>query len=224
MKDKTKENRLRNWYAFSAFLFLALCTMLTGIVSGCGSGTGEVSLEEMLAQGQESTKEDGNGLTEAEVQVDKQAESALQATVWVHICGEVQRPGIYELPEGSMVYDGVARAGGFTEKADTTYYNLAATVSGGMKIEIPSKQNSGENSSAETATSGDGHGDTGLVNINTATSEVLQTLPGIGASRAADIIAYREKNGGFGDTADIMKVSGIKEATYEKIKDYITVE
>ena len=65
--------------------------------------------------------------------------------------------------------------------------------------------------------------DTGLVNINTATEAELVTLPGIGESRARDIIAYRNDNGGFAAVEDIMNVTGIKEASYEKIKDYICV-
>lgn len=212
MKQKAKDNSLNKWFMG----FIPVLAALTILVSGCNRGNGEISLEEMLAQGQNGTMETNSTLPEQEIQGDKQIEDTPLSTVWVHICGAVEMPGIYELPAKSRVYDAVALAGGFTAGADTTYYNLAAMVSDGMKIEIPAQ--------ADGRVSNTNEGDNGLVNINTATLEQLQTLPGIGQSRATDIIAYREKNGSFKNTAEIMKVSGIKEALYEKIKDLITVE
>lgn len=215
-KIKTKEFGKEKVYCFLFFI------LLTILVSGCDDEEEKVSLEELLA-GQEFM-DDHNDILQndalQETEQKEQPETGVLPTVWVHVCGEVEVPGIYELPAGSRVYDCLVLAGGFTAAADTTYYNLAETISDGMKIEIPSREQSGK--------PGEVQGDTvekeKFVNINTATTQELQTLPGIGASRAADIIAYREKQGKFKDTAEIMKVSGIKESVYEKIKDKITVK
>lgn len=146
----------------------------------------------------------------------------------VHICGAVNCPGVYPLPEGSRIYQAIEQAGGFLPEADQDFLNLAQPVGDGMKITVWTKQE------AETAASGQGiilSGKEELpgnpvkakVNINTAGKEELMTLRGIGASRAEDIIAYREKHGSFQKIEDIMKVSGIKDAAFEKIKEDITV-
>lgn len=144
----------------------------------------------------------------------------------VHVCGEVVNPGIYELPAGSRIYEAVKAAGGFTENASEESVNLASPIEDGVQIRIYSKEE------AETLALGaasfdgfeaSGEGKEPVVNLNTATKEELMTLSGIGESRAEDIIRYREENGGFQNIEDIMKVSGIKDAAFQKIKDRITV-
>lgn len=159
-----------------------------------------------------------------------------EPSCFVHICGAVNVPGVYELPRGSRIYQAVDMAGGFLPEADQSFLNLARPVADGMKITVLTIQE------AQTAVQDQGisfpgneaglpgDGQTGgalaekiKVNINTAGKEELMTLRGIGASRAEDIIAYREKHGSFQKIEDIMKVSGIKDAAFEKIKDDITV-
>ena len=129
---------------------------------------------------------------------------------------------------GSRIYEAVDAAGGFTENAARESINLASKVSDGMQITIYNKEeaaslpaggtsagkNSGQDQMSESSS---------LVNLNTATKEELMTLKGIGESKAEDIIRYREKSGGFKKIEDIMKISGIKEAGFQKIKDSITV-
>lgn len=146
------------------------------------------------------------------------AEWEENAVVYVYICGEVISPGVYEVAADSRIYEVVMLAGGFTEEAVTEAVNLALPVSDGMQVIIPSL------SEWEEADKQAQREKEGLVNINTATADKLCELPGIGASRAADIIAYREVQGGFSSTEEIMQVTGIKEAMYEKLKDYIYVE
>lgn len=169
----------------------------------------------------------------------------------VHICGAVKNPGVYELPEGSRVMDAVEAGGGFLEEADQAACNLAQPVVDGCQIYIMTKEESSALDGtvrsagiqeAETLTTAgkspaseqiaaDGSKDgtaaseknAGKVNLNTADASALKTLPGIGDSRAAAIIAYREEHGQFTRIEDIMKVSGIKQAAFEKIKDRITV-
>ncbi len=191
--------------------YVAGLIVLTMLVSGCADEKEEYSLEEILSGEDVVVKEE-----KAE-----EVEAVLPPTVWVHICGEVINPGIYELPQGSRVYDVLVLAGGFTAEADTTHYNLAQVISDGMKLQIPGRD---KENKVIKATETSGEPDSSLININTATIEQLQTLPGIGKSRATDIVAYREKQGGFQSIEQIMEVSGIKEAVFEKIKELITVD
>lgn len=151
---------------------------------------------------------------------------AMDPAFVVHVCGEVVNPGIYELPAGSRIYEAVKAAGGFTENAEEESVNLASPIEDGVQIRIYSKDE------AETLAAGaapfdgfeaSGEGKEPVVNLNTATKEELMTLSGIGESRAEDIIRYREESGGFQNIEDIMKVSGIKDAAFQKIKDRITV-
>lgn len=139
--------------------------------------------------------------------------------VVVHICGAVVSPGVYELPPGSRIVDAVELAGGLCEEADESYVNLAQIPADGEQIFIPTYEEAKllKQSSPENGVSG------GKVNINTADKALLCSLPGIGDTRAADIIAYRRDHGGFATVEDIMHVTGIKEASFQKIKELITV-
>lgn len=148
-----------------------------------------------------------------------------EVSCFVHVCGEVETPGVYEMKEGQRVFEAVAMAGGFTERAAQNYLNLAETVWDGMKLEVPSREQAPATewtAQAQGPVAGAGAA-SGRVNLNTATKEELMTLRGIGEARAEDIIRYREKKGGFARIEDIMEVSGIKNAAFEKIKDDITV-
>lgn len=166
-----------------------------------------------------------NGENTAEDQ--KNVGNSEKSGVYVYICGEVKNPGVYELSADSRIYEAVDAAGGFTEDAARERVNLASKVSDGMQITIynmediaslPADSGSEDGSSGQNGTAG-----TGLVNLNTATKEELMTLKGIGEAKAEDIIRYREKSGGFKKIEEIMKISGIKEAGFQKIKDRITV-
>ena len=141
---------------------------------------------------------------------------------FVHICGQVKEPGVYELPEGSRVYEAVEAAGGFTEEAAAEALNLAEKIMDGMKITVYDREEA-RTLEASGTSEGGGPGSRGLVNLNTASKEALMTLSGIGESKAEDIIRYREESGGFKKIEDIMKVPGIKNAGFQKIKDRITV-
>ena len=151
---------------------------------------------------------------------DSVSETAAGPTMMVHVCGCVTNPGVYEVPEGSRVYQVIELAGGFLPEAAQSYLNLAQLVSDGQKLVVPSVD---EVASDRYGLSAEDAGD-GLININTADKERLMSLPGIGEARAEAIIAWREQNGRFQTPEDIMQVSGIKEAAYEKIKGLITTE
>ena len=153
--------------------------------------------------------------------------SAGSNTVLVHICGEVQTPGVYELTADSRICDVLLLAGGFTANADTEAVNMAADIEDGMQIVIPAETDrtpeTTGNSSYRT-TEAAGNTESQLVNINTADKETLMSLPGIGAGKAEAVIAYREAGGIFKDIKDIMLVDGIKEGVYARIKDKICVK
>lgn len=148
---------------------------------------------------------------------DAESEPDSAAVCYVYVCGQVHQPGVYVLEEGQRIFEAVEMAGGFTEEAAEGYLNLAAPVTDGMKLLVPDESQAAEGIQAL------GDGESGKINLNTAAREELMTLPGIGQSRAEDIIRYREAHGGFARIEDIMKVSGIKEAAFEKIKDQIGV-
>lgn len=154
-------------------------------------------------------------------------EEAVKETYVVHICGAVENPGVYILDEDSRVYQAIEKAGGFREDADEDYLNQADPLTDGMKLYVPTKEEVaqiGEAGNWQNISSGvDLQTENSLVNINTAGEEILCTLPGVGSSKAKSIIAYREKNGAFQKTEDIMNVDGIKDGLYQKIKDSITV-
>ena len=170
------------------------------------------------------------------------ASSEEAKTLVVHICGAVSAPGVYELPAGSRIIDAVEAGGGFLPEADEACCNLAEEIVDGCQIYIMTKTESCADGQTEKKagiqTSPDSDMQTtdrnvrsnsapalenGLVNLNTADIAALTTLPGIGESRAKAIISYREQHGAFAQIEDIMKISGIKQAAFSKIKDKITV-
>lgn len=135
-------------------------------------------------------------------------------------------PGIYYLDAGSRVNDAVDAAGGLTSQADPKSINLAQKLSDEAVVYVASKDENISvvaNTTASSAMSQE-EKSTILVNLNTATEADLQTISGIGAKRAADIIAYREANGGFKSVDDLNNVSGIGDKTMESIRPYVTVE
>jgi competence protein ComEA len=145
----------------------------------------------------------------------------------VHVAGAVVRPGVYELGENSRVEDAVDAAGGFLVEADKNALNLAAHLQDGERLDIPyvagfiPEDETGFVVITEGTPSPLGGDD--LVDINTASVEELDQLPGIGPTIAQRIIDYREENGPFATIDDILNVQGIGSATFDEIKDMITV-
>ncbi len=148
----------------------------------------------------------------------------------VYVCGAVNQPGVYILSADSRLYEAVAMAGGFSKEADCSYHNLARTVADGERIYILSveetsrltmeQQVTGETEAAEQA----GSSGNVLIDINAADREQLMELPGIGEAKASAILEYRRRVGRFTAIEEIMNVSGIGEAMFEKIKDKIMVK
>lgn len=213
---------------------LVVLILMLSVVSGCGrepeihffeeTGEGDVyagnGAQNLAGQ---NTEQDGQGAEgSGAVQTGtpgtaREEEVTAAEQICVHVCGQVCRPGVVMLPGGSRAWEAVEAAGGLTEEAQEEAVNLAALLQDGEKLYIPAVGESVPETEEERP-------DSGLVNLNTADAERLQSLPGIGESRAADIISYRERNGGFESVEEIMQVPGIKESTYEKIRDKISVD
>ena len=140
---------------------------------------------------------------------------ASAAGIFVHVLGEVSSPGLYELRDGDRAVDAVAAAGGFTKKADQAQLNLARFVTDGEQIVVPEI-------GASPAT-GAASSEPGKVNLNTADSAELETLPRIGPAMAERIIDWRETNGRFTSIDDLTSVSGVGDKTFEALKPLITV-
>ncbi len=156
------------------------------------------------------------------------ATTVAAAKVLVHVDGAVAAPGVYELAMANpRVNDAVSAAGGLTGEADTGSVNLAAIVSDGSKVHIPVQGEEVSQDSSSGASSGSGTSSSsssgGLVNINTATAEELDALPGVGPSTAAAIVDDRERNGPFSSPEDLMRVSGIGEKKFAKLQGSICV-
>lgn len=165
-----------------------------------------------------------------EVTAPKEEPIPEEKVICVHICGAVVSPGVYEIPQGSRVYEAVMAAGGYREDADEDYVNQALVLNDSDKLVIPTLADTEAMvipSDGKVREFGVGSGDpkteSGKVNINTAGVEELCTLSGIGEARAKVIISYRDSNGPFGSIEDIMNVSGIKQASFDRIKNDICV-
>ncbi len=179
-------------------------------------------------------------------------EDAQTEEIIVYVCGAVNSPGVFHLRPGARIYEAIDQAGGFRADADSEFLNLAEPLTDGGKITVLTMEESAElaeagiyspagasgqtglsggagaagpgNTLAGGSASGDNSADgKALVNLNSASQEELMTLPGIGESKAAAIIRYREENGPFLSPQDLTNISGIKNATYAGLKDMICI-
>lgn len=213
----------KEWY--HCFL-LSVCLFFLGVsLTGCGSAS---YFETRESSDEAEVSDEAEISDEAEDSVDESGEPEESDVYYVHVSGAVARPGVYQLPAGSRVYQAIEMAGGLTEYASELEINLAEGISDGQKLYIYTKEESEALAASGGAVFGgdagekNGGADT-RVNINTAGKEELMTLPGIGESKAEAIIAYREENGGFSSPEDIKNISGIKDGVYSKIRDSIRV-
>ncbi len=178
---------------------------------------------------------ENNGIeNKIEDTVEDSAKKEEEHIIVVHISGQVVNPGVISLKEGARIIDAIQEAGGLTNKADISEVNLAYVLSDAQKIYIPSieEKEKGvvieENENSKVVTSGNGESkkqeEVLMVNINTASVEELQKLPGIGSSIATKIVTYRKENGKFNTIEDIQNVSGIGTSKFDKIKNNICVK
>lgn len=215
-------------------LLILLTFMIFPGLSGCGKKEAEILLEEEQKESSEKVTE----ILETEKEPEPEITQPPQ-DIFVDICGAVTKPGVYRMPPDSRVYEAVEAAGGLLPEAAGNRVNQAQPLSDGQQIYVPTKEEAEKGMAGQPSggaadpgtggavTEAAGAGETqdsGTVNLNTADSAALQTLPGIGEAKARAILAYREEKGGFSGTEELMNVPGIKESTFSKIKDKIAVE
>lgn len=177
-----------------------------------------------------------NENTSNQNEVDETSENIL-----VHISGAVNSEGIVELAKGSRISDAIEKAGGLKENANLRYINLAEKLEDGVKIYIPTNEEvaKADSSNVNNTASSDASSSSGFsvgssssssstskskkININTATQDELDSLPGIGPSTAQKIIAYRKENGKFQSIEELKEVKGIGDSKFNEIKDLICI-
>lgn len=225
---------------FVAFILkMTVCVIGIGTImlqTGCGEEPQMHIMEDTEKSAEESQMNIGEETKEsAEENLDEElnnmsSDELQEETIAVHMCGAVVNPGVYELPKGSRITDGVTMAGGFTDDANGNALNLAQVLEDQSRVYVPTYAESEALQAAEALgvylpenASDTSEHESELININTANSDRLQQLPGVGQTRAESIIAYREEHGPFKNREDIKNVSGIGDASYEKLKDKITV-
>ena len=208
---------LKRW--LKMIMSIGMICMLTA----CGA-----SPDQFLDNGAENENAYELSVTEQTSKEQASADSVnetenVSESVYVYVCGAVATPGVYEVTADSRIYEAVEQAGGMLDTAKTEAVNLAEPLTDGQMIRIPFQ---GEETvtQEDAATQNNGIRSDGKVNINTASAEELMTLKGIGQTRAEQIIAYREKHGAFASIEGIMEVDGIKQGTFDKLKDNITVQ
>lgn len=172
---------------------------------------------------------------------DPSAEASSQDTlppksdeIVVHVAGAVKKPGVVRIPRGSRVDDAVKAAGGFSDQADPDSVNLAWPLEDGVQVYVPRKgewvEVGGRVGIADKALAswstqaGSSGQPAGKININTATAEQLESLPGIGPVTARAIIEYRKQNGGFRSVEELLEVRGIGEKRLEQIRPFVVVQ
>jgi competence protein ComEA len=158
-----------------------------------------------------------------------QTEEASNTQIYVHICGAVVKPGVYQVEAGSRLIDLIELSGGLNEDAAGDYMNQAGLVTDGQRIYIPTAKEVEELTPDEFAlgiqsTIEETTGEPELVNINTANADELMELPGIGQAKAELIIDYRRATGQFKTIEELMNIPGIKEGLFNQISSYIIVK
>ena len=219
MNDKTILKLKSNWdkiKIIATITFIILAGTVYSVSTMIKGGKADDRIELVVTDSVISTSDEADSHFDSS---DDSTKDDSNTDIYVHICGAVINPGVYQVPVGTRVYQALELAGGSSDDAYLSGINLADKLADGQKVYIPAE---GENAEGILSTDSGGVQSV-MININTASEAELMTLPGIGQSRAKDIINYRVKNGFFESIDDIMKVSGIKEAAFEKIKDLIKV-
>lgn len=218
-------------------ILLVICLLLFVF----GGNDEEIAVEASSGETGGIAVERGEAADTAASQADTAYAGTLPAgEIFVDVQGAVESPGVVRLTEGARVFQAIEAAGGVVSMGDTSLLNLALRLNDGDKLYVPfagesvtladgtqviagSAASAAAGGAALISGSGDLGTQSGKININTATSEELQTLSGIGIVTAGKIVDYRSKNGKFAKPEDIKNVSGIGDRTYDNIKDDICV-
>lgn len=226
-ENKKKQSKRRN--------FIGIFFILLVLAAGCSKKT-DSALTELKSEKtgnkskeKETVKEDKPEEATGQKKKDAVSKGKHQdgeglAKVFVYVCGAVNVPGVYGLPQESRVYQAIDMAGGLSPDAAGEALNQASLVKDGERVYVPSQSDLEKGTVVgelpENADAQDPEND--KININTCTKEELMTLPGIGSAKADSIMSHRETSGPFRTTEELMQIEGIKEGVYNKIKDRIT--
>lgn len=151
------------------------------------------------------------------VTIEEPTSSIDEPSVFVHVVGEVEKPGIYIVATRARVFDAIVAAGGFTKSADQSTVNLAREVSDGEQVVVLAA-GAQSNSVAAQSTA-----QSALISLNRASQLELEALPGVGPTLAGRMIDWRTANGGFKKKEDLLKVSGIGNKMFDGMKDLVTL-
>jgi competence protein ComEA len=151
------------------------------------------------------------------VTIEEPSSSIEEPSVFVHVVGEVEKPGIYIVATRARVFDAIIAAGGFTKSADQSTVNLAREVSDGEQVVVMAAGAQSGSATAQTSAQ------TALISLNRASQLELEALPGVGPTLAGRMIDWRSANGGFKKKEDLLKVSGIGNKMFDGMKDLVTL-
>ncbi len=144
--------------------------------------------------------------------------------ILVYVAGWVRQPGVYQLHQGDRVIDAIRLAGGARRRADLASVNLAAFVTDAQQITVAKRGAVGASGLGGPSSGGPSSGGSDpLINLNTATLEELESLPGIGPSLGQRIIDYRTEHGPFRSVEDLLNVSGIGDKRLADLRSKVTV-
>lgn len=205
---------------------LILLAILYSLGTLLGSGKTEDNAPDWETGGfaQRESSEQNNVSSAAGSEPEDTFSGVSDAKIFIYLCGAVRNPAVYGMASGSRLYEAVELAGGLREDAAADAVNLAQVLEDGQRIRIPTEEEAAQGITDAVMTElAEGPAADGLVDINRASLAELMTLPGIGETRAQAVLDYRATHGPFQRIEDITNVSGIKEASYEKIKHLIKV-
>ena len=217
----------KNW-------LLCVLTVVIGFILFNQYGTGDSQAQEGKSIAwdiEEDVDKPSQSPSSAKNSPEQSVESKDSYNLKVDIKGAIKQPGVYEFTKGERVTDAILKAGGLTKNAENKEVNMAQLLKDEMVIYIPRTgektapiQTQASNSSIPPGSGDNMNPAQKTININAATVEELQTLPGIGPSKAAAILQKREELGMFKAVEDLKQVTGIGEKTFEKLKDAISIQ
>ena len=218
--------------ALVAGLLVGACAggsvMASGAAEGDSWGGSGIEVKRAHDGAGDDAEGDGTSSSDASGLPDEEATAEAKDVIVVDVAGAVASPGVVELKDGARVADALGAAGGLAEDADLTSVNRAARLTDGQRVYVPrvGEQVAPVEGDGSAGAAGEGMQSTAtgqVVNINTAGLAELDALPGVGPATAQAIIDDREANGPFTAPEDLMRVSGIGEKKFEKLKSSICV-
>ena len=224
-------DRLRGWFQASPAELAGLCVLLLGALVATGLVLWDVGQRPSELSPAASIghtvhlDEHGHAASAppAASPANPDAEAGEVAEPTVHVSGAVQSPGVVTLPAGARVHDAIAAVGGLATEADAGALNLARIVVDGEQIHVPAVGEHETPGGPAPEPGGGGVTSDGRIDLNRATQEELESLPGIGPAKAAAIITHRETEGPFAVPGDLRAVPGIGERTFQQLAELVTV-